>query len=83
MKRLPEEDFEEYRERRKKLNKLRRFLGTFNFIPIKPKQKLKKIPYEPGNKAQGKRHENETLIHFRERRQACNQRRRERERKAA
>lgn len=80
MKRLPGEDFHEYKERRKGENKVRRWFGrTFNFIVIPLKPKPKKVVYEPSNPTIGKRHKNESLKVFRERRMACNVKRRQKE----
>ena len=50
MKRLPGEDFNEYRERRKAFNKTRKFFGrTFRRILPDPKPKPKRVAYEPTN----------------------------------
>ncbi|MBU2249272.1 MAG: hypothetical protein KKD77_21170 [Gammaproteobacteria bacterium] len=85
MKRLPNEPFEEYRERRKAANKAakrrpwRIFFtgGTYRSQEIEP---IVKQP-PPISPAIGKRHKGETLSKFKERRRSCNKRRREREAK--
>lgn len=80
MKRLPGEDFHEYRERRRGENKNRKWFGrTFNFIRIPFRRRPEKVHLEPTNKAIGKRHKNETYVHFLERRKACNTKRRQKE----
>ena len=80
MKRLPVEDFHEYKERRKEENKNRGWFGrTFNFIAIPFRPKPEKIIYEPSNPAIGKRHKNEAMADFKNRRKVCNANRRQRE----
>jgi len=84
MKRTSGEDFNEYRERRKKNKILEKAIqigtiifsgGTYRRHP-KPEPEKRPVLVSP---ATGKRHKGESLDHFRKRRQVCNSKRRQRE----
>ena len=85
MERLPNETFEGYRERRKKENldnKKRIREGILKMFPAGIFQKKDRQPTFKAkliSKAVGKRHEGESLAHFKERRKVCNAKRKLRE----
>jgi len=88
MKRLPGEDFEAYKERRKNQNKSDRILEKIKKLPTLVKKKVfqslkTKIssprPEINMNVKIGKKYLNEPLDEFRKRRKICNARRRQKE----
>ncbi len=83
MKRAPGEAFEDYRERRKGENKTRKIIGNIRvfFSGGTYRRKERPAAYKPilVSRAAGKRHEGESLKHFKDRRMVCNAKRRLRE----
>ena len=82
-KRAPGESFEDYRERRKGENKVRKMLGNIKvFFSGGTYRRKERVPiFKPilVSRAVGKRHQGESLEHFKERRKVCNTKRRLRE----
>ena len=84
MKRAPGESFEEYRQRRKEDNIIKKSIGRvgrwFHTGGTYRKKPLAACPSrEIVSAASGKRHKGESLQDFRDRRRVCNAKRRERE----
>jgi len=87
MKRAPGESFFDYRKRRKEGNKVSRTIGRMGrwFYRSADNIPFRWKPIEPGKKrvlvspAVGKRHQGESVEHFKERRRVCNAAKRKRE----
>ena len=84
MKRLPGEDFDAYRQRRKEANVFRKMIGHIGRLFYQGgTYRKKEVVLGPKrvliSAASGKRHKGESIEHFKQRRRVCNAKRRERE----